>query len=127
MIERRARLLRTAFAAGAVTDALAIIPMLFPPVARVLWGFDDPGGAYRFAMGYAASLMGGWTALLIWAHRRPTERDAVAALTVFVIFGLVATEIAAVSSGALSAWRMAPTWILQAVLVGLFGVAYHLR
>jgi hypothetical protein len=55
MMERRAQLLRTAFLAGAVTDALAVIPMLSPSMARLLWGFEDVGGPYRFAMGYGAS------------------------------------------------------------------------
>ena len=40
-MERRAQLLRTAFLAGAVTDALAVIPMLSPSMARLLWGFED--------------------------------------------------------------------------------------
>jgi len=44
---------------------------------------------------------------------------------VLVIYGLVATEVAAVVSGNLAAWRMVPTWCLQAVLVGLFASAYH--
>src|SRR5262249_28664424 len=122
---RQARLLRAAFAAGALTDALAIVPMLFPPMAALLWGFDERGGAYRFAMGYGATLMFGWTALLVWAYRRPLERRFVAALTVFVIYGLVLTEIVAVGRGDLAAWRMAPTWVLQAVLLGLFAGAYH--
>ena len=84
------RLLRTAFVAGAVTDGLALVPMLVPAAARLLWGFDDPSGAYRFAMGYGASLMLGWTALLVWASRRPLERRFVAALTVLVIYGICA-------------------------------------
>ena len=121
----RARLLRIAFMAGAVTDGLALVPMLSPAMARLLWGFDGLGGPYRFAMGYGAALMGGWTALLVWAHRRPIERAFVAALTVFVIYGLAATEIAAVASGVLPAWRMAPTWVLQVALLGLFATAYH--
>ena len=125
MDERRAQLLRMAFLAGAVTDALALVPMLFPPMARLVWGFDGDDGAYRFAMGYGASLMAAWTGLLAWAYRRPLERAFVAALTVFVIYGLVATEIAAVVSGTLPAWRMVPTWCLQAVLLGLFATAYH--
>lgn len=124
-IRNRARLLRMAFLAGAVTDALALVPMLSPPMAHVLWGFEEVGGPYRFAMGYAATLMAGWTALLLWAYRRPIERAFVAALTVFVIYGLVATEIAAVAAGHLSAWRMGPTWVVQALLLGLFAGAYH--
>jgi hypothetical protein len=125
MDDRQTRLLRTAFLAGAVTDALALVPMLSPPMARLLWGFDAADGAYRFAMGYGASLMAAWTILLLWAYRRPLERAFVAALTVFVIYGLVATEVAAVVSGAMPAWRMAPTWVLQAGLLGLFATAYH--
>lgn len=119
------RLLRVAFAAGAVTDAVAILPMLFPPLAQLLWGFQDTTGSYRFAMGYGASLMLGWTALLLWAYQRPIERRFVAALTVLVLYGLVITEVAAVVSGALAAWRMVPTWCMQAVLLALFAGAYH--
>ena len=119
------RLLRIAFLSGAVTDALALVPMLFPPMAKLLWGFDDASGAYRFGMGYGASLMLGWTLLLLWAYRRPLERRAVAALTVVVIYGLVLTEVTAVLSGTIDAWRMVPTWFLQAGLLALFAFAYH--
>ncbi len=125
MHARQVRLLKTAFLIGAATDALALIPMLFPPGARLLWGFDDPSGPYRFAMGYGASLMAGWTLLLLWAHRRPVERRFVAALTVLVIYGLIATEITALLAGHLSAWRMLPTLGLQAALLALFALAYH--
>jgi len=119
------KLLRTAFDAGAVTDALALLPMLVPPLASLLWGFDDVSGAYRFATGYGASLMLGWTALLVWAYQRPLERRFVAALTVLVIYGLVATEIVAVATGRLALWRMVPTWCLQATLVALFAGGFH--
>ena len=119
------RLLRTAFLAGAVTDAVAVLPLVAPPVATLLWGFDAPSGGYRFAMGYAASLMLGWTGLLLWAYQRPIERRFVAALTVLVIYGLVLTEVIAVLSGHLAAWRIVPTWCLQAVLLGLFAGGYH--
>lgn len=119
------RWLRTAFVAGAVTDALAVVPMVCPPVARLLWGFDDPSGAYRFAMGYGASLMLGWTVLCLWAARRPVERRGVAALTVLVIYGLALTELAAVASGAMALRRVVPTWCLQAALLALFAGGYH--
>ena len=125
MDERQAHLLRRAFLLGAITDALALIPMLVPWMAGLLWGFNDPSGAYRFAMGYGASLMLGWTVLLLWAYQRPVERRFVAALTVLVIYGLVLTETVAVLSGHLEAWRMIPTWILQALLLFLFAYAYH--
>jgi hypothetical protein len=125
MDDTQERLLRIAFLVGAVTDAAALLPMLSPPLAGLLWGFHDVSGSYRFAMGYGASLMLGWTLLLLWARRRPLERRGVAALTVVVIYGLVATEIAAVAAGHLEAWRMIPTWVLQAGLLALFASAYH--
>jgi hypothetical protein len=126
-MDREARLLRAAFVAGAVTDAGALLPMLFPALAGLMWGFHDSSGSDRFAMGYGASLMLGWTVLLLWAYQRPLERRFVAALTVLVIYGLILTEVVAVLSGTLEAWRMAPTWVLQAVLLLLFGSAYHYR
>ena len=51
--------------------------MLSPRIADVLWGLHDTSGTYRFAMGYGASLMLGWTLLLLWAYRRPVERRVV--------------------------------------------------
>ncbi len=125
MENRRERILRAAFLAGAITDALALFPMLFPPVARLVWGFEDTSGTYRFAMGYGASLMAAWTALLLWAYRRPLERSFVAALTVFVIYGLALTEVIAVMAGDLAVSRMIPTWFLQAGLLALFAGGYH--
>ena len=88
--------LRIAFAAGFLTDACALVPMLCPPVARLMWGFDHPTGSYSFAMGYGASLMLGWTLLLGWAWLRPLDRSFVALLTLIVIAGLAATEVRAV-------------------------------
>lgn len=125
MVDRQESLLRGAFLLGAITDAGALVPMLFPSAARLLWGMEATSGAYRFAMGYGASLMFGWTLLLLWAYRRPLERQVVAALTVFVVYGLVATEVVAVWAGDIALWRMLPTWCLQAILVSLFATAYH--
>jgi hypothetical protein len=127
MNARDERLLRIAFLAGVITDAGALLPMLFPQLANFLWGFRDVSGSYRFAMGYGASLMLAWTVLLVWAYQRPLERRFVAVLTVLVILGLILTEVTAVLSGALEARRMVPTWCLQALLLVLFAGAYHYR
>jgi hypothetical protein len=51
MLDRQERLLRMAFMLGAITDALALMPMLLPPMAKLLWGFDAATGPHRFAMG----------------------------------------------------------------------------
>jgi hypothetical protein len=125
MADRQDLLLRAAFLLGALTDAVALIPMLSPSAANLMWGIEATSGAYRFAMGYGASLMFGWTLLLLWAYRRPLERRVVAALTVLVIYGLLAAEVATVLQGDIAWWRMAPTWFLQALLLSLFAGAYH--
>lgn len=125
MKDRQAVLLRIAFLAGSVTDGVALLPMLFPPLANLLLGHSETSASYRFAMNYAAALMFGWTALLAWAYRRPIERRFVAALTALVILGLVLAEVVAVRAGVIGGWRMAPTWFLQAALLLLFAAAYR--
>jgi hypothetical protein len=120
MNTRQESLLRAAFLAGAITDAFALLPMLFPPLATAVWGLHDVSGSYRFAMGYGASLMLGWTVLLLWAYQRPIERRFVAVLTILVICGLVLTELVAVHTGVLESWRMVPAGCLQAILLLLF-------
>ena len=118
------RWLKIAFLAGIITDALALIPMLYPPMAKLMWGFDKLSDNYFFAMGYGASLMAGWTLLLIWAYKRPLERRFIAFLTIIVIIGLIATEIFAIANGSININKMIPTWILQIVLLGLFSFSY---
>jgi hypothetical protein len=119
------KLLRIAFLAGAIIDAGALLPMLIPRLAGWVWGFRDVSASYRFAMGYGASLMFGWTVLLLWAYRRPLERRFVAALTALVVVGLILAEVVAVFSGAVEPRRLIPTWCLQAALLVLFIGAYR--
>ena len=113
--------LKAAYLAGIITDALALIPMLYPPMAKFMWGFDTFSGSNYFSTGYGASLMAGWTLLLIWAYKRPVERKFVAFLTILVIIGFVATELFAVANGQVELSKMIPTWIVQMILLGLFG------
>ena len=92
-----------------------------------MYGIPDfnPGYEYRYAMGLGASLMLGWTFLLIWADRRPVERRGVLLLTVFpVLFGLIISGIYAVMTGLISAGRMVPTWIFQGLITGLYLFSY---
>ena len=52
---------------GAITDAVALLPMLIPGLGTLFWGITTTGLSYQFAMGMGASLMAGWTVLLLWA------------------------------------------------------------
>ena len=116
--------LRLAFAAGAITDGLTLLPMLCPYLANFFWGFSAFCGQYYFAMGYAASLMLGWTILLIWAYNNPLERRFVALLTLIVITGLILTEITLVLAGTVSLIKIIPTLAIQIVLAYLFITGY---
>ena len=120
---RETRVLRAAFLAGAVTDAVALLPMLLPSFATLLWGLRDVSDSYQLAMGCAASLMLGWTLLLVWASRRPLERRVVAPLTFLVVGGIVVAEVVGAVAGVVDAWRLVPTWCLQAILLALFAWA----
>lgn len=121
---RSERWLRGAFLAGAFTDALVLIPLLHPGIARLLWDIQTGGGAQRFVAHSAAALMAGWTMLLWWASRRPLERRDVAVLTLVVIAGLILDEVAAVTESVVPMNKMIPTWVVQFVLVGGFSGAY---
>ena len=84
-----------------------------------------PGIEYRYAMGMGASLMLGWTALLLWADRKPVERKGVLLITLLpVVLGLVLNEIVAVRAGFLSPLMTLPVWIVQGIITALFVFSY---
>lgn len=119
--------LRISYWAGAATDAVAAVQILYPPLFGFGMGLPafHPGADYRYAMGMGASLMLGWTALLLWADRKPLARKGVLLLTVFpVIVGLAANEAHAVVNGFLPLSAVLPIWALQAALSTLFLVSY---
>jgi hypothetical protein len=122
------RWLRVAYWVGAITDLGAALQMLSPTLFGFAYGLPhfSPGSDYRYAMGMGASLMIGWTGLLLWADRRPLDRRGVLPLTVFpVIFGLMLNEIVGISGGFMPLLPLLPVFVLQAVLAALFLVAYR--
>ncbi len=118
------KIIRIAFLAGAVTDAAAIFPMIFPQIAEIIWGFSVFSKQYFFAMGYGATFMLAWTFLLIWAYFKPKERKFVALLTMIVIIGFTIAEIISIFNGLLDPMKLIPTWILKSILLILFSVGY---
>jgi len=116
--------LKLSFLLGMVTDALALLPMLFPPLAKIFWGFDNFSGIYYFAMGFGASLMFAWTILLYWAYRKPLERRFIAPLTGLIIICFVITEIIAAGNNYIQWNKVIPSFVLQAVLLILFNYSF---
>lgn len=116
-MDKRILLLRISYWVGIIADGFATIRMLFPKI--------DSGSEYRYALGLGASLMFGWTLLLIWPDRKPMERKGVLLLTAFpVCTGLLLAEIYAVISGVITLNKMLPTAIFLIVLIILFSFSY---
>lgn len=52
-------------------------------------------------------------------------RYLVAPFTVLVVGGIIVSEIAGAAAGVVNAWRVVPTWCLQAILLVLFAWASY--
>jgi hypothetical protein len=104
-----------------------LIPMLVPSVGVAMFGIPNfhPGPEYRSAMHVGASLMAGWTSLLLWADRKPAERRGVILLTaVPVVAGMIGSSLYASVSGLVAVSRILPMLGLQTPLGALFLGAY---
>lgn len=111
------RWLKGSFIAGAVADGIFGVLMLIP--SRM--GETE----FSYPMGLAASLMFGWTFLLIWGYQKPVERKGVLLITIFpVITGLLASGAYQVATGAFPFARGLRGMILAVVLIGLMGFSY---
>ena len=101
---------------GIVADALWAIGLTFPRVFGTLLGSSDfnPDLQVRSIMGIGASLMTGWTLLLLWAVREPIERRVVILLTAFpVVFGMFVVTLLGFLGGNTSIlWILVKTTIL---------------
>jgi hypothetical protein len=125
-IKKKEALPRAACLIGAIFDGLVLLPMLIPGLAAKLFGIESflPGADYHYAMNIAASLMLGWTLLLLWAAMRPMERRGVLGLTAIVVACLVLAGSGAVLSGFIPLANLLPVLVLQAGLSVLFLVGY---
>ncbi len=119
--------LRIAYWAGIVMDAVAALQMLFPQLLLRTYNITlTPDPEFTFAMRYGAPLMIGWTLLLFWADRRPVERKDILLITAFpVVVGYMAVVGYAVATGLATFGQVFPAWVMQSVLIVLFGIGYH--
>lgn len=114
---------------GAITDVGAAIQMLFPDI--FIFAYRPrafaPSLELGYAMGMGASLMLGWTVLLLWAAQRPIERRGILVITVVpVIAGLAINEMVGIANGLLPVGPLVPVFFLQGGLTGLFLFSYVL-
>ena len=130
MPEDKTKLLRICYWIGAIADVLAACLMLFPSWGGIFYGIPDfkPSPEYKYAMYLGASLMLGWTVLLLWADRKPVERMGILIITVFpVVAGLALAGLYAVLNNYISFGRMLPTWIFQLVISVLAIYSYRVN
>lgn len=108
---------------GAFIDAAAAIMLMFPGVNQVITGINEvPNTAgYRSNNLTATALMWGWTALLIWASRKPYERRGVVSLTIVpVLVWMISGRLSDIFSYGAQLEKNLPLLIMQFSLVGLF-------
>jgi len=119
--------LRISYWFGAILDGIMVVPMLFPRIGGEMFGIANfnPGNDYKYSMMIGASLMLGWTILLIWADRKPVERKGIILITIIpVVIGIILAGIFAVCVELIQWENMLPTWILQLILLILFLYSY---
>jgi hypothetical protein len=124
---RKILFLRVSFWVGAVIDGLVAIQLLLPEFWASFNGLTTfkPNESLNFSLGIASALMWGWTALLIWADRKPLERKAILLLTTFpVIFGMALNNAYAATVGLVTLQSILPTLALQCILAALFTFSY---
>jgi hypothetical protein len=122
---KQLRILRAICWVGAVADAFWTIALLWPEVFVLVTGNTElnPDLSTRLVMGIAASLMAGWTCLLVWAANNPIERRAILLFTAFpVVAGLIVVTFIGMMNGSSSTvWILAKCSILACAM--LYG--YH--
>ncbi len=115
--------LHACYRTGALLDAVTVVPLVWPRAAAAMLGVDhlDATPAFRYACFVGAALMTGWTALLLWADRRPLERRGVLLLTgVPVLAGLIAASVYALASGLVDPGHGVPMLLFQCTLTTAF-------
>ena len=125
--------LHLSFRLGAIVDFIMLFPMLIPSVGAFMFGIVDEklkeklyNVEYSYAMYIAASLMFGWTLLLLWCDQKPFERKDILLLTVFpVIFGLALSGYyISILNPFIPIKEMIPIWCLQFTLSIIFIYSY---
>ncbi|HYB21674.1 MAG TPA: hypothetical protein VEH09_12130 [Thermodesulfobacteriota bacterium] len=126
-MNKRVLWLRISYWTGGLVDGFGALQMIFPNLFAMSYKLANfyPGLDCYYASGKGASLMFGWSCLLLWADRRPVERRGVLLITIFpVLLGLAISGLFAVQSHFIAISAMVPTWIAQGLLTILFGAGY---
>lgn len=124
MMTQEIRWLQISYWTGAILDAYAAIALLFPRLSVDRWMSFAPSVEVRSASWVAASLMVGWTILLLWANQKPAERKGILLVTLIPITGLMLNRVVNIIVGVATIANAIPVLILQGLLFVLFTSSY---
>ena len=124
-LKKRLFIIQSIYWVGAIADAIWTVALISPWFYGVLTGRNIAGEdlSIRLIMGISASLMAGWTVLLIWAAQQPIVRKGVMLITVIpTLTGLSIVTLIGINNGHNSSiWIFAKIILLAiAMLVGYF-------
>jgi hypothetical protein len=120
-------LLHIAYWIGIIADAISTIILLIPELAQFTFGLSNIsyGEEYLYVSRIAASLMFGWTFLLIWADRKPIERRGILLLTIIpVVVGIMISGLVAVNSNFIQLQNILPLWIFNIILIIIYLISF---
>ncbi len=118
--QKKMLFLKTTCLLGIAADALWTVGLLVPGIFGLLTGnIDfDPDLQVRLILGIGASLMMGWTFLLVWLYHKPVERRCVFILTAFpVVLGMLVVSIMGyIDGGKTNIWLIIKTLVLMTTM-----------
>jgi hypothetical protein len=124
-IRGKIRWLRIAYWTGAVLDTLAFVQMMFPRfMAKIMKVSFPVTPEYEMAMQFGASLMLAWTALLLWADRKPMERRGVLLLTMIIMVMNFITFLQSAALGLIPVSSLVPQLVMILVVLLLYLFAW---
>ena len=119
--------IRGIFWLGALLDLIVAIAMVHPDLWASLFNIQDfnPDLRYRAGMGVGASLMFGWTTLLLWGSHKPIERRGILLITAFpVVTGILLTTVLSVAVGLNTLTQVITSVVFLPLLLALLGFGY---
>jgi len=124
-IKKKYSLIRAVCWIGAAVDIIWAAAFAFPVLFTLLTGREGIANdlSMRLISGAAASLLAGWSLLLIWTAQRPVQRRGVMAITAFpVVAGLFFVTLAGyMAQGDMTQWILFKTaGLFAAMLWGFF-------
>ncbi len=125
-MDRRIVWVRFAYWLGIIGDLVAAVFMLFPQLDKGSFNSGVISNAV-FALGArrGAHLMIGWTALLLWADRKPVERKDILLITLCPVeAGRLVYLIYARVAGFISSGQLISNLIVETAFIAFFLLGY---